>query len=114
MLGEPHLAEKAWARLVLKHWTLDEAATGGPLSRAQSAAATNSVHSASTQSLDFWTCAEYVGSEDELLTSARLGQVRSELGALKRQHHRRLYRALMGSESSGSDGRDDGLVLEMR
>ncbi|MCJ1432006.1 hypothetical protein MMC27_001362 [Xylographa pallens] len=114
ILGEQHLSEKAWARLVLKHWTLDEAATGGPLSRAQSAAATNSVHSASTQSLDFWTCNEDVGSGDELLTRARLGRVRSELGALKRQHHRRLYKVFVDSGSSGSDERDCGLVLEMR
>ncbi|MCJ1377883.1 hypothetical protein MMC17_000979 [Xylographa soralifera] len=114
VLGEQSLSEKAWARLVLKHWTLDEAATGSPLSRAQSAAATNSVHSASTQSLDFWTCNESIGSEDELLTRVRLGHVKTELEALKRQHHRRLYKAFVDSASSGTDDNDNGLRLEMR
>ena len=114
ILGEPHIGEQAWARLLLKYWTLDEAATGSPLSRAQSAAATNSLHSASTQSLDFWTCNESMGSEDGLLTHVRLGQVRSELEALKRQHHRRLYKAFVDSASCETNENDDGLSLEMR
>ncbi|MCJ1402149.1 hypothetical protein MMC11_005368 [Xylographa trunciseda] len=114
ILGEQDIGEKAWARLVLKYWTLDEAATGKPLSRAQSAAATNSVHSVSTQSLDFWTCNESAGDHDELLTGVRLGQVRTELEALKRQHHRRLYKAFVNSASSEADESDNGVGLEMR
>ncbi|MCJ1393723.1 hypothetical protein MMC18_006599 [Xylographa bjoerkii] len=113
ILGEQNLGEKAWARLVLKYWTLDEAATGNALSRAQSAAATNSVHSASTQSVDFWTCNESMGYKDELLTCERMGKVKVELEALQRQHHRRLYKALVNPASSESDEIDDDVRLEM-
>ncbi|MCJ1286621.1 hypothetical protein MMC26_005967 [Xylographa opegraphella] len=116
ILGAPqqHLSEQAWARLVLKHWTLDDAATGGALSRAQSAAATNSVLSASTQSLDFWTCNESVAEGGEMLTHGRLGLVKVELDALRRQHHWRLYRAFVDSGSSEEEGDEERVGLEMR
>lgn len=94
MLADPEINEKEWARLTLKWWTLDEAATGIPWTPSQSVAATASKNSQSTESLDFWTCDESVASEDGPLMNEKLAAVKDELQMLKRQHQKRLYHGI--------------------
>lgn len=94
MLADPLLTEKEWARLTLKYWTLDEAATGIPWTPSQSAAATDSRHSPSTESLDFWTCEESIDSQDGLVMNEKLAAVKDELQMLKRQHQKKTYHGI--------------------
>jgi hypothetical protein len=95
MLADPVLSKKDWARLTLKHWTLDEAATGIPWTPSQSVAATDSKNdSLSTQSLDFWTCDESVESQDGALMNEKLAAMKEELQMLKRHHQKRLYHGI--------------------
>ena len=60
MLVDPKVDEKNWARLVLKHWFLDEAATGVELQSSLSNGAIDSRES-SLEAADFHTCVEDVG-----------------------------------------------------
>ena len=92
MLAEQDISEKEWTRQTLKHWTLDEAATGLPLLSSLSVAATDSNNSRSTESLDFWTCYESTGGDDGVLMETNMASAMDELRVLKAQHHRRLYR----------------------
>ncbi|MCJ1251955.1 hypothetical protein MMC30_009193 [Trapelia coarctata] len=94
MLADQVLTEKEWARLTLKYWTLDEAATGVPWTPSQSVAATDSRHSPSAESLDFWTCDESIDSRDGQMMNEKLAVVKDELQMLKRQHQRKLYRGI--------------------
>lgn len=58
MLTEKSLNEKAWARLLLKYWYIDEAAVGTDLQASLSLGAVNSRDFSSLESADFYTCVE--------------------------------------------------------
>jgi len=95
MLADRVLSKQDWARLTLKHWTLDEAATGIPWTPSQSVAATDSKNdSLSTESLDFWTCDESVESQGGALTNEKLAAMKEQLQMLKRHHQQRLYHGI--------------------
>lgn len=100
MLADQVLSKKDWARLTLKHWTLDEAATGILWTPSQSVAATDSKNdslgteskndSLGIESLDFWTCDESVESQDGAQMNEKLAATKEELQMLKRHHQKRL------------------------
>lgn len=56
MLADEDLTEKAWARLVVKYWALDEAAIGCELPTSLSVGATHSHRDSYHESDEFHTC----------------------------------------------------------
>ncbi|KAL8684698.1 MAG: hypothetical protein Q9224_006180 [Gallowayella concinna] len=65
MLAEPDIGDEAWARLVLKYWTLDEAATGTELWTSLSVGAVDSREFSKMESTEFYSCLESVAVSNE-------------------------------------------------
>ncbi|KAL8922358.1 MAG: hypothetical protein Q9208_005211 [Pyrenodesmia sp. 3 TL-2023] len=63
MLTEPDIDDEKWARDVLRHWNLDEAATGAELGTSQSLGADNSRDQSQSAETYFFSCRE-PGDED--------------------------------------------------
>jgi len=57
-LGPPDIEEEAWARLVSKHWYLDEAAKGMGFDISLSARAVDSRDQSSSETANFFSCPE--------------------------------------------------------
>ena len=108
MMADQILTDKEWARLTVKYWTLDEAATGIPWAPSQSVAATDSRHSPSAESLDFWTCDESMDTQDGLVINMKLTAVKEELQRLKTQHRKKLYHS---NASSSHDAVAESLMI---
>ncbi len=89
MLADSDLDEKDWARLVVKYWTLDEAATGFELTASASVGAIHSHEASSLELDDFQTCCSCLepaignsSSEHEVLEIVTSGSKSDEYKAM--------------------------------